>query len=160
MSSPTAEEVRAAFGAGSFLSGWTEVTQALMDRFAEVTKDPDWMHIDPVRAAREGPLEGTIAFGFWTLSLLTWFLRESMGREYPMGAQYGFNYGLDRVRFLAPIPVGSRIRNRMSLTNVTRKGPGRFVVTTHNEVEVEGQARPAMVADWLLMLVYPPDEAA
>lgn len=126
-----------------------------MDRFAEATRDPDWMHLDPERAARDGPYGGTIAFGFWTLSMLTYFLRESTGRDYPEGARYGLNYGFDKVRFLAPVPVGSRIRNHLSIINVVPKGPGRFVVTMHNEVEVEGRTGPAMVADWLVMMVYP-----
>lgn len=151
---PTREQVRVAFGDGPLVSGWVEVTQELMDQFAVATHDPDWMHVDPRRAAEEGPFEGTIAFGFWTLSLLTYFLRDALGREYPVGVRHGFNYGLDRVRFVSPVPVGSRIRNRMEIADVDDRGNGRFLVTTRNVVEVGGQERPAMVADWLLMLVY------
>lgn len=154
----TADEVRSDFGEGPLVSDWVEVTQDLMDGFAEATRDPDWMHVDPERAVREG-LDGTIAFGFWTLSMLTWFLRNATGREYPPGVRLGFNYGLDRVRFVAPVPVGSRIRNHMTVRDVVARGPGRFLVRTHNEVELEGRVEPAMVADWLLLLVYPPEGA-
>lgn len=150
----TEEDVRRDFGTDPFVSDWIEVTQATMDRFAEATDDRDWMHIDPERARREG-FGGTIAFGFWTLAMLTAFLRTASGRDYPLGARYGFNYGLDRVRFIAPVPVGSRVRNRLVLTDVRQKGPGRFLLTTHNEVEIEGHDGPAMVADWLILLVYP-----
>jgi len=154
MSPPTADQVRASFGTGLQVSNWVDVTQDLINQFGVSTKDPDWMHVDPERAARDGPFGGTIAFGFWTLSLLTCFLRSVLGRDYPEGVRYGFNYGLDRVRFVTPVPVGSRIRNRMEVTDVRDRGDGRYVVTTRNQVEVMGEDRPAMVADWLVMLVY------
>ena len=154
MTWPTVEEVRSSFGTPPLVSPWVHVTQDLMDAFGAATHDPDWMHVDPDRARTDGPFDGTIAFGFWTLSLLTHFLRSTMGTDYPRGVAYGFNYGLDRARFIAPVPVRSRIRNHMTITEVRAQGDGRFVVTTHNEVEVEGTERPAMVADWLLMLVY------
>jgi acyl dehydratase len=155
MSEYAIEDVRTGFGADRFTSGWCDVTQELMDRFADATHDPDWLHVDPERAAREGPFGGTIAFGFWTLSMLTWFLRECMGNQYPPEVKYGFNYGLNRVRLMAPVPVGSRVRDHLTITDIVAKGGGRFLVTTHNEVEVEGVEKPAMIADWLVMLVYP-----
>ncbi|NNM32624.1 MAG: MaoC family dehydratase [Gemmatimonadetes bacterium] len=154
MTLPSALEVEASFGAPPLVSPWLQVTQDLMNEFGAATLDPDWMHVDPERAARDGPFDGTIAFGFWTLSLLTHFLREVVGQDYPPGVRYGFNYGLDRVRFVRPIPVGSRIRNRMEITEVRPKSEGRFLVRTRNEVEIEGEAKPAMVAEWLLLLVY------
>lgn len=160
MAEYTVADVRAAFGEGPFTSEWLDVTQEMMDRFADATKDPDWMHTDPERAARDGPFDGTIAFGFWTLSMLTWFLRESTGHEYPTGAKYGFNYGLDRVRLMAPVPVGSRIRNHITVIDISDRGGGRFRVTTHNEVEIEGTEKPAMVADWLILLVFPAEKSA
>ncbi len=160
MSGYSVEDVRSGFGTDRFTSGWLDVTQALMDRFGEATLDPDWMHTDPDRARREGPFEGTVAFGFWTMSMLTWFLRECTGVEYPPGALYGLNYGFDRVRLMSPVPVGSRIRNHMTIVAIDPRGPGRFRVTMHNVVEVEGVARPAMVADWLILLVYPEEKPA
>jgi acyl dehydratase len=150
-----ATSVRATYGEGPMISDWLEVTQELTDKFAEATLDPDWMHIDPERARREGPYDNTIAFGFWTLSMLTYFMRQSSGHHYPPGALHGFNYGLDRVRMLAPVHVGVRVRNHCEIVDVRDKGGGRFVVTTSNRVEIEGQDRPAMIADWLFMLVFP-----
>jgi acyl dehydratase len=137
----------------TYVSAWVEVRQEDMNAFADATGDPDWMHTDPDRARAEG-FGGTIAFGFWTLSRLTAFLRDVTGAEYPPGARFGLNYGLDRVRFLAPVPVGSRVRNRLSVTDVREKEPGRILVTLHNEVDVEGVDGPAMVADWLVLFVY------
>ncbi len=151
----TAEDVWRAFGRDPLVSDWLTVDQETIDRFGEATRDDDWLHLDPERARRDGPFGGTIAFGFWTLSMLTWFLRTTLGREYPEDALYGLNYGLDRVRLLAPVPVGSRIRNHLRAVDVRPKGDGRFVVKLENRVEVEGKPKPAMVAEWLIMLVYP-----
>jgi len=154
MTAPTVEDVKRSFGVEPLVSAWIEVRQEDMDGFATVTHDDDWMHTDPERARSEG-FDGTIAFGFWTLSLLTRFLRDALGEEYPEGVKFGFNYGLDRARFLAPVPVGSRIRNRLTLTGVREKEPGRFLVSIHNEVEAEGHEGLAMMADWLVLFVYP-----
>jgi len=155
-----AAAVRAAFGDGPMISDWLEVTQEMTDRFAEATLDPDWMHIDPERARREGPYDTTIAFGFWTMSMLSYFMRQSSGRHYPPGVAHGFNYGLDRLRLLAPVPVGARVRNHCEVIDVRDKGAGRFVIKTANRVEIEGQETPAMVAEWLFMLVYAQEESA
>jgi acyl dehydratase len=151
---PTATSVRATWGEAPHISDWLTVDQDLMNQFGAATLDPDWMHLDPERAASDGPFDGTIAFGFWTLSLLSYFVRQATGREYPDGAHYGLNYGLDRVRLLAPVPVGSRIRNRSVLVDVQDRGGGRFLLKTENQVEIEGEAKPAMVAEWLIMLFY------
>jgi len=153
VSRPTSADVAHSFGVGPLVSDWVDVRQQDMDGFAEVTGDHDWMHTDPERARAEG-FDGTIAFGFWTLSLLTRFLREAVGSEYPPGARFGFNYGLDRVRFLAPVPVGVRVRSRLTFGEVREKDPGRFLVLIHSEVEVEGRDGAAMVADWLVLFVY------
>jgi len=152
VSPPSARDLRAAFGEEPLVSDWLEVMPEAMQAFADATRDHDWMHLDPERA-REAGLGGTIAFGFWTLSMLSHFMRDALGREYPPGVAYGFNYGLDRVRFVTPVPVGSRIRNRLTVRDVSEAGEGRFLVRTRNEVEIEGEARPAMVAEWLVQLV-------
>ncbi len=150
-----ADAVRAAFGSAPLVSDWLEVTQEMTNQFAEATLDPDWMHIDPERARREGPLDGTIAFGFWTVSMLSYFMRQSSGRHYPPGVTHGFNYGMDKLRLLSPVAVGSRVRNHCEIAEVRDKGKGRFVIKTKNRVEIEGEDRPAMVAEWLFMIVYP-----
>jgi acyl dehydratase len=151
----TAEEIRRSYGEESQISEWLLVEQKQIDQFGHATLDSDWMHVDPERAKRDGPFEGTIAFGFWTLSMLTYFVRHAGGRDYPDGALYGLNYGFDRVRLIEPVVVGKRIRNRSKLLEITERGAGRFLVKTENTVEIEGSEKPAMVAEWLVLLVYP-----
>jgi len=151
----TVEEIRESYGNKPQLSEWLRVEQKLIDQFGGATLDSDWMHVDPQRAKRDGPFGGTIAFGFWTLSMLTYFVRHAGGRDYPEGALYGLNYGFDRVRLIEPVVVGSRIRNRSELVDITERGDGRFLVKTKNTVEIEHQEKPAMVAEWLFLLVYP-----
>lgn len=133
------------------VSDWLPVEQEVMNRFAEDTRDPDWMHIDPVRARREGPFGGTVAFGFWTLSMLTYFSYQL--KLHPEDAAYAVNYGLDRVRWIAPVPVGSRIRCRATLLDARYKDRDRIVMRTRNLIEIETREQPAMEAVWLGMLV-------
>lgn len=135
-------------------SEWMVVEQARMHQFGEATGDYDWLHTDPVRARQEGPFGGTIAYGFWTLSMLTYLARQSQGQDYPPGAKYGLNYGFDRVRFVGIVPVGARIRNHTKLLSVESRGPDRFLIKTENTIEVEHAARPALIAEWLILIVY------
>ncbi len=151
----TTETLRTELGEEPRVSDWLTVSQDLMNRFSEATLDPDWMHIDPARAKTESPFGQTIAFGFWTMSMMSYFHRKTTGREYPEGALYGFNYGFDRVRLMAPIPVGKRVRNHSRFLGVEDRGEGRFLVKTENRVEIEGEDKPAMIAEWLFMLFYP-----
>jgi acyl dehydratase len=151
----TVEEIRKSYGDTPQASEWLLVEQKLIDQFGGATLDSDWMHVDPERAKRDGPFGGTIAFGFWTLSMLTYFVRHAGGRDYPEGALYGLNYGFDRVRLIEPVVVGSRIRNRSELMDITERGDGRFLVKTKNTIEIEHKEKPAMVAEWLFLLVYP-----
>jgi acyl dehydratase len=148
------EEMRERVGSELGVTAWFNVDQALMDGFGAATQDPDWMHIDPQRAAAEGPYGGTIAFGFWTLAMLTRFSHE-VGM-WPSDVAYGLNYGLERVRWVHPVKVGSRIRMRCELLGLEDRGEGRFLVRTHNVVEIEGVERPALVAEWLGMFVRAP----
>ena len=157
--SPTpVENINAFYGDTTHSSSWFTVTQEMIDKFGEATGDMDWLHTDPDRAKRESPFGGTIAFGFWTISMLTYLCRETFGEDYPKGVLYGLNYGFDRIRMISPVPVGSRIRNQMRLVNVEERGTGRFLVKTENRVEVEGVDKPAMIAEWLCMYVYPDAE--
>lgn len=149
------EDIRAYYGKGTRISDWLTVEQSQIDKFGQATGDRDWLHTDPERARRDGPFGGTIAFGFWTISMMTYFFRQAMGRDYPPGALYALNYGFDRVRLMAPVPVGSRIRNQMQLISVEDRGGGRFLVKTENRIEIEASDKPAMVAEWLVLLVYP-----
>lgn len=135
-------------------SDWLVVEQAQMHQFGAATLDRDWLHTDPQRARQEGPFGGTIAYGFWTLAMLTYLARQSQGQDYPPGAKYGLNYGLDRVRFVGVVPVGARIRNHTKLLSIEPRGPDRFLIKTENTIEVEHALRPALVAEWLVLIVY------
>jgi acyl dehydratase len=143
----TCAEMKEQVGEELGVSDWLLVTQDLIDKFSESTRDPDWIHVDPERAARETPFGGTIAFGFWTLSMLTHFSHQ-IGM-WPKEVEYALNYGLDRVRWVAPVPVGALIRNRCRLISFEERDPGRFMIRTANTLELEGSERPALVAEWI-----------
>ena len=127
------------------VSEWLEVTQERLDRFAEATGDRQWIHVDPARAARESPFGTTIAHGFLTLSLLSKFLVESLRFS---NSRMGVNYGLNRVRFTAPVPVGSRIRARFTAAKVDDI-EGGVQITWDVRIEREGDDRPCLIAEWL-----------
>lgn len=127
-------------------SEWLRVDQAMVDAFAEVTGDRQFIHVDPAAAAKT-PFGGTIAHGFLTLSLLASLVPEGM--LVLAGLRMGVNYGFDKVRFLAPVPTGSRIRARHVLRGVEDKGGGRWLVTNEVSVEIEGGDKPALIATWL-----------
>lgn len=130
------------------VSEWHDVTQDRIDRFADVTGDRQWIHVDPERAAREGPFGGTIAHGALTLSLCMTFLTEVVQVE---GITFVVNGGFDRVRFSAPVRAGARLRGAVRLVQSRRLGDGaRIVVRTR--AEIAGETRPACVADQVLAL--------
>ena len=132
-------------------SKWIRMDQKRIDQFADCTSDFQWIHVDPDRAAREGPFGGTIAHGL--LSLATVGPAQMDVWIQPSGATSALNYGFDRVRFVSPVPVGSNVRSRVKLLKVESKGDGRTLVTTENTVEVEGQAKPALIATMLTMAI-------
>jgi acyl dehydratase len=154
-SSSQIEAIRDFYGARPQTSDWFTVTQDLVNQFGQATGDSDWIHTDPERARRESPYGTTIAHGFWTLSMLVHLSRMTTGVDYPPGAVYGLNYGLNRVRFPGAAPVGARIRLHAKLIDIAPRDAGRYLVTTENTVEVEGQDKPAVVAEWLALLVFP-----
>jgi acyl dehydratase len=133
------------------VSDWIVVDQARIDAFAQCTGDTQWIHVDVARAKRESPFGGTIAHGYLTLSLLA-ALAIEIG-VIPDDASAGLNYGLDKVRFMTPVKAGARLRNRVSLLAAERKGGGRVVVRTMNELQIEGEDKPALIAETLAMLV-------
>ena len=132
-------------------SSWTLLDQARIDEFARCTGDHQWLHTDVERAARESPFGGTIAHGFLTLALLapTGF-EVLLTRVAPKSV---VNYGLERVRFMAPVRSGKRVRNRIKLAAVEPKGAGRYLVTTENTLEIEGETRPALIASAIAMFM-------
>jgi acyl dehydratase len=135
------------------VSPWLEVTQARIDQFADATGDHQWIHVDPVRAAAELPSKSTIAHGFLTLSLLSTLIRESIRFT---GLRMAINYGLNRVRFVSPVPAGSRIRALIVLQTIDAVSGG-YQITWHATVEREGGDKPACVAEWVVR--YYPVEA-
>ncbi|KRV50325.1 dehydratase [Wenjunlia vitaminophila] len=129
-------------------SDWHTVTQEQIDRFAEATGDHQWIHVDPERAA-SGPFGGTIAHGYLTLSLVP-ALAQGIYRV--DGVRMGINYGTNKVRFPSPVPVGSRVRGSAELVEVTVGAQGWQAVVRFT-VEIEGQDKPACVADTVVLLV-------
>lgn len=142
------EQIEAEIGRHVGYSDWMEITQDRVDAFAAATGDHQWIHVDPDRAAR-GPYGGTIAHGYLTLSLLPVLGAEIMEIH---GFRMMINYGVDKVRFPAPVRVGSRIRAGIELTSLERKSSG-VQLNSRVTVEVEGQARPAVVAETVRMMV-------
>lgn len=133
------------------VTDWLAVEQARIDQFADATDDHQYIHVDAERAART-PFGGTIAHGFLTLSLLSALASRGGGIKLE-NTVMGINYGLDRVRFVNPVRSGQRIRARFTLAGAEEKSPGRFLLRYAVTVEIEGEEKPALVADWLGMTV-------
>ena len=136
-------------------SDWFVIDQDRVDQFADVTLDHQFIHVDPA-AASATPLGGTIAHGFLTLSLLVHLLEGMAPR--PQNLLMGFNYGFDKIRFLAPVPVGSRVRATMRVVDVVERQPQQFLTKYDVSVEIEGADKPALVATWLNLLVLGEDQ--
>ena len=131
------------------VSSWVTVDQSRIDQFAECSGDRQWIHVDVERAKRESPYRGPIAHGYLTLSLVA-PLQMEIGAV-PTDAGAAFNYGLDKVRFLAPVKAGARVRLRVALVDVEKKGGG-VVLKTTNTLEIEGSDKPALIAESLALI--------
>jgi acyl dehydratase len=127
------------------VSPWLDVTQERISAFAEATEDRQWIHVDPVKAATQSPFKSTIAHGFLTLSLVSVLLRTAM----TVTVKMAINYGVNRVRFVSAVPVGSRVRGRFTPVLVEEAGGG-VQVTWKVTVEREGEDKPACVAEWIV----------
>lgn len=127
---------------------WLEVDQDRVNAFADCTLDHQFIHIDP-EAASKTPFGSTIAHGFLTLSLLSYFAEQlKIAMD---GVKMGVNYGLDKVRFINPVKVGQRVRARGKVLDILEKNPGQFQLKLEITVEIEGEAKPALIAEWLVM---------
>ncbi|MFM1897107.1 MAG: hypothetical protein RLZZ385_2181 [Pseudomonadota bacterium] len=133
------------------VSDWVLVDQTRIDQFAQATGDFQFIHVDPARAAAT-PFGSTIAHGFLTLSLMS-MLGSEHGSIKLQNTIMGINYGLDKVRFITPVKVGSRIRARFELLEAKEKKPGYFLMKHNVTVEIEGESKPALIAEWLGMTV-------
>ncbi|HET7281623.1 MAG TPA: MaoC family dehydratase [Sphingomicrobium sp.] len=140
------DEIRARVGEEVGTSSWLRIDQARIDQFAEATEDRQFIHVDPA-GAEQTPFGGTISHGFLTLSLLSRMGAEAM--LVPEGVKMAVNYGLDRVRFLAPVRSGARVRGRFTLDSVEEKAPGQWLMRHTVTVEIEGEDKPALTAQWL-----------
>jgi acyl dehydratase len=147
--------VKAGIGTTLF-SGWRDVTQGMIDDFARATDDHQWIHTDPARAAVETPFGGTIAHGFLTLSLLSTLAYEAL----PVieTTSMGMNYGFDKIRFAAPVRSGAKVRGRFTLKDADIRPSGRVLTTYDVALEIEGSAKPAFAAEWIIMAVIDPAE--
>ena len=145
------DDLRGRVGQEIGVSSWHVVDQDRIDRFAAVTEDRQFIHVDPDRATAETPFGGTIAHGFLTLSLLS-----AMGQEaLPAikGRRMGINYGLDRVRFLSPVQTGSRVRGRFTLSDISMRSDTQVTLRYQVVVEIEGADKPALAAEWITLAV-------
>lgn len=146
---------QAAVGQPEGTGDWFEVTQDRINAFADVTEDHQFIHVDPKQAAELSPWGTTIAHGFLTLSLLT-HLSHSVAQpaERFDGVVMGVNYGFEKVRFVSPVKVGSKIRVSSVLAAADLKDPNNVQITRTMTVEIDGESKPALVADWITRLVY------
>jgi len=141
------DELKAMIGQEMGVSEWVEMTQDRVNAFADVTGDHQWIHVD-VERAKASPLGGPIAHGFLTLSMLPVLRQQGwQGVRTDLKAKMGLNYGLNRVRFISPVHVGKRIRMRSKLLSVEEVQPNVYQMISENTVEIEGQEKPAMVAE-------------
>jgi acyl dehydratase len=140
------------------VSGWVTVGQDRIDQFAACTGDRQWIHIDVARSRRESPFGGPIAHGYLSLSLVAAMVTE-LG-VVPPDAVTALNYGLDKVRFIAPVKAGARVRMRANLASAEPHNGGRMLLKLQSTLEIEDQAKPALVAEVLCMLVGKCDASA
>ena len=140
------DEIRAKVGTSLGASPWIEIDQQSIDTFADVTGDHQFIHVDPAAAAQT-PFGGTIAHGFLTLSLLSQMAAHVM--LVPDTTRMGVNYGFDKIRFIAPVRSGKRVRGRFTLASAEEKRPGQWQFLHNVTVEIEGEDKPALTADWI-----------
>ncbi len=153
----TLKQLKEAVGTEIGCSEWRVVSQEMINQFADATDDHQFIHTDPERAEKETPFGGTIAHGFLTISLLSTLAYEAL----PMieGATMGINYGFDKVRFMAPVKSGKRVRAHFKLVDADIRPSGRVLNNYEVTLEIEGSLKPALVANWLTIAVLenPPE---
>lgn len=134
------------------VSSWVTVDQKMIDEFAVTTRDEQWIHVDPERAARETPFGGTIAHGFLTLSLASSFVYEC----FPTlpGQVMGINYGMNKMRFLSPVKAGAEVRGRFVLNAATARSETELMRENLMTIEIKGQETPALIAEWLGLAIF------
>ena len=150
-----ASELKDHVGEEVGVSEWFEIDQDRIDAFADATEDHQFIHVDP-EAAKHTPFGSTIAHGYLTLSLLPHLSGQAM--LLPEGTMMAMNYGSDKIRFLNPVKVDSKVRARVKIADVTEKGVGRYLVKNEVTVEIDGEDKPAMIAETLSLFFVQEDE--
>lgn len=150
MKTVTADQITSFIGKEMGASEWFAIDQARINAFADATLDHQFIHVDPDKA-KLTPFGTTIAHGFLSLSLLPHFQSSMSELIVPAGLKMGMNYGFDKIRFLAPVKVNSRVRGVARLKDAVEKNPGQWLFTLEFSVEIEGESKPALISDWLLM---------
>lgn len=150
MSGVTFDDLKAQVGQELGVSEWLTIDQERINQFAECTEDRQWIHVDAERAAKYSPFKTTIAHGYLTLSLIAGLSLQVI--KMPANLMAAFNYGLDKVRFLTPVKVGAKVRLRVTLVSLDEKAPGQFLMKASNTIEIEGEEKPALIAETLAML--------
>jgi acyl dehydratase len=143
------EEIKARIGTEIGVSAWIPIDQKAIDTFADVTGDHQFIHVDPEAAAKT-PFGGTVAHGFLTLSLLSQMAAGVM--LVPPTIRMAVNYGFEKIRFIAPVRSGRKVRGRFNLLSAEEKKPGQWQFLHHVTVEIEGEDKPALTADWIGMI--------
>jgi acyl dehydratase len=143
------EKFKLLIGQDNGTTDWVLIDQAKINGFADATGDHQWIHVD-IEKAKQGPFGAPIAHGFLTLALLPVF--SYAGKYTIAGAKMSINYGLNKVRFINPVPVNSRVRSKMVITAIEEKKPNQILVTNTHTIEIEGQEKPACVAEALGMI--------
>jgi acyl dehydratase len=149
MDTISVEQMAASIGTER-VSEWVEVTQKMIDTFADATGDHQFIHVDPVKAAMT-PFGGTIAHGFLTLSLMPMLAQKTDGPQIA-GAKMGVNYGGNKTRFMQPVRSGSRVRGRFKLLKFTERKPGVWEQVNEFTLEIEGAEKPALIAEWISLI--------
>ncbi|RJG17456.1 MaoC family dehydratase [Alcanivorax profundi] len=147
------EDLQTRIGESLGQSTWRTVDQRRIDGFADLTEDPQWIHTDPARAAKESPFGATIAHGFLSLSLLSAMAMDVLPAI--EGQVMGINYGFDKVRFMNPVREGSKVRGQFTLMEVKRRSDNEWQLRHGVQVEIEGQEKPALIAEWLSLVIVP-----
>jgi acyl dehydratase len=146
MAPHTVESIHKKIGEEIGVSSWVEITQAMIGRFADLTDDHQFIHIDPIAAAQT-PLGGTVAHGFLILSMMAKLLTAA---DFQLrGTAMVLNYGFEKVRFVSPVRAGRRIRGRFTLKDIVERSPGQWLSALHVVIEIENESKPAVIADWL-----------
>lgn len=146
----TLEQMRASIGQALPPSRWYTLDPKRVEAFADASEDWQYIHLDPERASQT-PFGGPVAHGFLTLSMLSAMSYDVLAE--PEGTQMSVNYGFEKMRFIAPVPVGARVRGAFTLTAMTERRPREILCTHQVQVEIEGGDKPALAADWLNLFV-------